>query len=88
MGRSYYDDNFGHYDIEDEEDLAFYDQVQAESVEKVCEGCCRTVKLRPDYAYCNTCATKLERGYDVDGCGRDSCKRCNPPEEVDEGNGG
>jgi hypothetical protein len=60
----YYDDNFGEYDIQDEEDLEFYHRVQNESVEKVCECCGRTVRLRPDYGICNSCAEILERGGD------------------------
>lgn len=53
---SYYDDNFGFYEIESEEDIEFYKQVQQESVEKICERCGRKVRLRPDYAICNSCA--------------------------------
>jgi rRNA maturation endonuclease Nob1 len=57
---SYYDDNFGHYEIQDEEDIAFYHQVQRESVRKRCVMCGRMVRLRPDYDKCNSCADKLE----------------------------
>jgi hypothetical protein len=64
---TYYDDNFGHYNIESEEDVDFYFQMQRESVSKRCSGCGRTVRLRPDYGYCNTCATTLERGGDLPG---------------------
>jgi len=64
--RTYVDDNFGTYDIEDEDDITFYHQVQRESIPKRCEGCHRKVRLRPDYTYCNTCATKLERGQDLE----------------------
>jgi hypothetical protein len=63
---SYYDDNFGHYEIEDEDDVEFYHQVQRESVTKKCQGCGRKVKLRPDYAYCTSCADKRECGYDLE----------------------
>lgn len=66
QGRTYCDDNFGTYEIEDEGDVEFYNQVQAESVTKTCEGCGRKVKLRPDYAYCNSCATKREQGWDLE----------------------
>ena len=62
---TYYDDNFGHWEIESQEDLDFYRQVQKENVEKECQGCGRIVKIRPDYAYCNNCADKLERGGDL-----------------------
>jgi len=58
----YYDDNFGAYDIDCEEDIEFYHQMQEESVEKECGMCGRTVRLRPDYWCCNSCADKIERG--------------------------
>jgi hypothetical protein len=62
----YYDDNFGWWEDMDDPDMVdFYRQVQSESIQKTCEGCGRTVKLRPDYAYCNSCADKRERGYDL-----------------------
>jgi hypothetical protein len=63
----YYDDNFGEYEIRDEEDIEFYHQMQRESVDKQCQGCGRTVRIRPDYAYCNSCATIIERGGDLPG---------------------
>jgi len=67
----HYDDNFGcwegmdpgHPDYED--NMRFYRKVQEESVEKICQGCERKVRLRPDYGYCNSCATKIEQGYDI-----------------------
>lgn len=61
----YYDDNFGFYEIESQDDIDFYHRVQKESVTKKCLGCKRRVKLRPDYAYCNSCADKREKGYDI-----------------------
>lgn len=65
MPRSYYDDNFGHWeDMDDQENVEFYHQVQRESVMKKCQGCGRRVKLRPDYGYCNSCADARERGGD------------------------
>jgi len=60
----FYDDNFGVYDIESDEDIAFYHQVQAESVEKVCSICGRHVMLRPHYDKCNACADAIERGLE------------------------
>ena len=62
---SYYDDNFGHYEIEDDDDVAFYHEMQRQSVLKKCQGCGREVRLKPDYAYCNSCATKIERCFDI-----------------------
>jgi hypothetical protein len=62
----YYDDNFGHWhDMDDPEMQEFYKHVQAESVWKICEGCGQRVKLRPDYAICNSCADKREQGMDL-----------------------
>jgi len=61
---SYHDDNFGHWeDMDDEENQEFYQQVQQESIKKICEGCGNTVMLRPDYVICNSCADQLEGGY-------------------------
>lgn len=65
-GRSYYDDNFGHYEIESEEDIEFYRENQRRSVRKKCQGCGRMVKILPDYSICNSCADKLERGGDLE----------------------
>jgi len=62
---TYYDENFGHYEIEDENDVEFYHRVQAESRPTECQGCGRTVNLRPGYGYCNSCATKREQGWDI-----------------------
>jgi uncharacterized OB-fold protein len=61
---TYYDDNFGSYEINDESDVEFYKLVQRESVTKQCKKCGRTVKLRPDYGTCNACMERLERGDD------------------------
>ncbi len=61
----YYDDNFGNYEIKDEEDIEFYKKVQEESVKKECEGCGRVVMLRPQYGTCNSCMERLEQGLDL-----------------------
>jgi hypothetical protein len=66
MAPSYYDDNFGHWDGMDDPDMVeYYKQVQRESVRKKCKGCGRTVKIKREYALCNSCADKVERGYDI-----------------------
>jgi hypothetical protein len=62
---SYYDDNYGWYDIQDQDDVDFYFRTQRESVEKVCRGCGSTVRIRPDYAYCTNCADRIEGGQDL-----------------------
>ena len=35
--------------------------IQKENVEKRCACCGRLVKIRPEYAYCNSCMEHLER---------------------------
>jgi|TARA_Y100000310_G_scaffold50681_2_gene46731 hypothetical protein len=62
---SYYDDNFGRYDIETEEDIEFYRYMQQTNIKKFCVGCGMSVQIQPQYAYCNGCADRQERGGDV-----------------------
>lgn len=62
---TYYDENFGHYEIRDEGDVDFYHEVQKRSRWTTCHGCERRVKLMPGYGYCNSCADKRERGWDI-----------------------
>lgn len=64
-GRSYYDDNFGFYEIDDPDDVEFFRDVQRRSVRKTCRGCGRVVRLLPDYSLCDTCARRLEAGGDL-----------------------
>lgn len=62
---TYYDDNYGHWEGMDDPDMRdFYRKVQKESVWKKCEKCGRRVKLRKDYGTCNSCAEKMEKGWD------------------------
>ena len=65
MERSFVDDNFGTYDIQDGDDIRFYQDVQKRSVRKKCQGCGRMVKILPQYGYCDSCATKREQGFDL-----------------------
>jgi phosphopentomutase len=61
---SYYDDNFGHWDMsggDTEEMISFYREVQKDSVEKICKQCERRVFLRRAYVICNDCADQNER---------------------------
>jgi ferric iron reductase protein FhuF len=67
MPRTFIDDNFGTYDIQDEGDVEFYRDVQQRSRLKRCKGCGRKVRLLPHYAYCNDCTETLERGGDLHG---------------------
>jgi hypothetical protein len=62
---SYYDENFGWYEIESQDDVDFYFEVQRQSKSKKCKGCGRMVKIRPEYAYCNSCSTTIERGGEL-----------------------
>jgi len=62
----YYDQNYGWYnEDEDPEELReFYFDVQRRSVEKKCSRCGKMVRILPDYDICNSCAEKMEQGYD------------------------
>ena len=62
---SYYDDNYGWYEIEGPEDVEFYHETQRRSVWKKCQGCGKKVKIKPEYGYCNSCAEKREKGFDI-----------------------
>ena len=63
----YYDDNYGVWENMDEPDgpsnREFYKQVQKDSVWKKCKSCDRKVKIRRSYSICNSCADKIERGW-------------------------
>jgi len=60
----YYDDNFGVYDIESEEDVEFYFRNQKRSVWKKCLICGERVKLLPQYDKCDRCCRIIESGGD------------------------
>ena len=66
---TYYDDNFGHYNpdgFDSSEDMDnFYRYMDKNSVWKICKQCGNKVKIKHDYAICNTCADNNERmgGY-------------------------
>lgn len=62
---TYYDDNYGHWEMESEEDIEFYRQTQQTNVRKKCCGCGRIVRIQPQYDFCNDCAEKIERGQDL-----------------------
>lgn len=61
----FYDDNYGWWEMEDADDYEHYRRTQRDSVMKKCKGCGKRVKILPQYAYCNTCATKIEQGWDL-----------------------
>lgn len=60
---TYYDDNFGQWNMDSEGAHSFYMKVQRRSVAKVCARCERTVRILPEYAYCNRCADAIEQGW-------------------------
>lgn len=63
---TYYDDNFGEWgDMEDADMRAFYRRIQETNIKKECAGCGRKVRIQPNYAYCNSCADRRERGIDL-----------------------
>ncbi len=57
-----YDDNFGFWDIDCEEEKAFFEHVQRQSVEKTCDRCDRPVRLMPSKTLCASCLIALECG--------------------------
>lgn len=59
---SYYDDNFGQWDMSSSEDRKFYRTAQRRSVHKVCVDCGRTVRIMPQYEVCSPCADRRENG--------------------------
>ena len=61
---SYFDDNFGNYEINDEEDVEFYHHMQKESEWKACSSCERQVFISYRYSICNDCADRRERGME------------------------
>jgi hypothetical protein len=63
---TYYDDNFGFWeDMDDPDNQEFYRRTQKTNVRKKCKGCNRIVRIQPQYAYCNSCADKIEKGMDI-----------------------
>jgi hypothetical protein len=57
-----YEDNFGFWDIDGQEEQAFFDDVQRQSVKKTCDRCDRPVRLMPSKILCASCVTALECG--------------------------
>jgi hypothetical protein len=57
-----YEDNFGFWDIDGEEEQAFLEYVQRQSVPKICDRCERCVRLMPPKTLCASCVTALECG--------------------------
>ena len=57
-----YEDNFGFWDIDGQEEQAFFEDVQRQSVQKICDRCERRVQLMPSKTLCASCLTALECG--------------------------
>jgi hypothetical protein len=57
-----YEDNFGFWDIDGQEEQAFFEDVQRQSVKKTCDRCDRPVRLIPSKTQCASCVTALECG--------------------------
>ena len=62
MGAAVYDNNFGFWDIDGQEEKAFFEYVQGQSVQKICLRCERRVRLMPPKTLCASCVTALECG--------------------------
>ena len=62
MAAAVYDDSFGFWDIDGQEEQAFFEYVQGQSVQKICDRCERLVRLMPTKARCASCVTALECG--------------------------
>ena len=60
MGKLY-DDNFGAHDIRSRADVERFRRIQRSSVDKVCEGCGRGVRLKAAYRICHRCAVDRDR---------------------------
>jgi hypothetical protein len=60
----YYDDNYGVWNMDDDDSREFYQEVQRTNVRKRCVICGRIVKIQPQYDKCNACCERLERGDD------------------------
>ena len=60
-----YDDNYGFWDMRNEEERIFFDHVQRQSVLTTCERCERPVRLVPPKALCACCVSALEYGAPV-----------------------
>jgi hypothetical protein len=62
MAAAVYDDNFGFWDIDGQEEQAFFEYVQDQSVEKICMRRERRVRLMLPKTLCASCVTALEWG--------------------------
>ena len=57
-----YDDNFGFWHIDGQEEQAFFEYVQSQSTQKTCCRCKRRVRLTAQKTLCASCVAALECG--------------------------
>jgi hypothetical protein len=62
-----YKDNFGFWDIDGQEEQAFFEYVQRTSVHEACERCGCPVRLMPSKTVCASCSCALECGAPAGG---------------------
>jgi hypothetical protein len=60
-----YEDNFGFWCIDGQEERAFFEHVQRQSIGAICTRCRRRVRLMPQRTLCAACAYALEYGAPV-----------------------
>ena len=57
-----YEDNFGYWEIDSREELAFFSHIQSQSVRATCQRCKESVQLLSTKTVCAPCASALECG--------------------------
>jgi hypothetical protein len=57
-----YEDNFGFWEIDSREELAFFSHVQSQSIRVTCQRCKRSVRLMRTKTVCSPCVSALECG--------------------------
>ena len=60
-----YEDNFGFWDLDEPEELAFFHHVQRQSFRAVCKRCDGVVRLLPPKIFCAPCTSALECGAPI-----------------------
>jgi hypothetical protein len=76
-----YEDNFGYWDIDGPEEHAFFEHVQQQSANTICERCERPVQLMASKTFCARCVCALECGApaSMSQYSRDSSAERNAP---------
>ncbi len=60
-----YEDNFGFWNIDGQEERAFFEHVQRQSFDRICHRCERPVRLMPSKTLCAPCVSALECGAPI-----------------------